>query len=72
MDLEDSLAPLTVPGVQLKYGVVTGTSGTSVIVTVEGASLTLRRLASYSSPTAGQHVVIAAFNGRWTVLGNLA
>lgn len=40
-----------------KVGTVTSTNGTQVTVTVQGASLTLPRLASYT-PTIGDVVII--------------
>ncbi len=56
-----------------KTGTVTGTSGTKVVVTVEGASLTLPRLASYTTPTAGDVVIIDAMQpGAWYVAGKPA
>lgn len=56
-----------------KVGTVTGTSGTKVVVTVDGASMTLPRLASYTTPTAGDTVIIDAMvSGSWIVLGKPA
>lgn len=40
-----------------KTGTVTGTSGTKVVVTVQGTSMTLPRLASYT-PTINDSVII--------------
>lgn len=40
-----------------RTGIVTGTSGTKVIVTVGAGSMTLNRLASYT-PTNGDSVII--------------
>lgn len=55
-----------------KVGTVTGTSGTQVIVAVNGGSLTLPRLASYT-PTNGDIVHIdATVPGAWLVLGKSA
>jgi hypothetical protein len=55
-----------------KTGKVTGTSGTKVIVTVMGNSLTLPRLASYT-PTVNDVVFIDATSpGSWLVLGKAA
>lgn len=54
-----------------KTGTVTGTSGTKVIVTVDNASKTLPRLASYT-PVNGDVVIIAARPGSWFVLGKIA
>jgi len=56
---------------QRRTGTVTGTSGTSVVVTVEGASLTLRRLASYT-PVNGDQVVIDCSGDGMIVLGKIA
>ncbi|MFC0546939.1 hypothetical protein [Kutzneria chonburiensis] len=51
---------------------VSGTSGTKVIVTMQGASLTLPRLTSYT-PTVGDVVIVlTAFPGAWLVLGKPA
>jgi hypothetical protein len=53
-------------------GTVAGTSGTKVIVTVQGASLVLPRLTSYT-PTVGDVVVIlTACPGAWLILGKPA
>lgn len=54
-----------------RVGTVTGTSGTKVIVTVDGASLTLPRLATYT-PTLGDVVQIAYPPARPFVLGKIA
>lgn len=40
-----------------RTGVVTGTAGTKVVVTVQGGSMTLSRLASYT-PTINDTVII--------------
>jgi hypothetical protein len=55
-----------------KTGVVSGTSGTKVIVTVEGASMTLPRLSSYTSPAVADVVRIDAHPSGWLVLGKIA
>jgi hypothetical protein len=55
-----------------KTGKVTGTSGTKVIVTVQGSSMTLPRLASYT-PTVNDVVNIdSTIAGSWLVLGKTA
>lgn len=54
-----------------RTGTVSGTSGTRVVVSVEGGSMTLPRLASYT-PTVGDVVQIAARPGGWLVLGKSA
>lgn len=55
-----------------KTGTVTGTSGTKVVVLVEGGSMTLPRLASYT-PTVGDVVQIDAMvSGSWLVIGKPA
>ncbi|QWF78695.1 hypothetical protein [Amycolatopsis sp. CA-230715] len=55
-----------------KVGTVTGISGSRVIVSVQGGSLTLPRLASYA-PTIGDVVHIdASVPGAWLVLGKSA
>lgn len=54
-----------------KTGTVTGTSGTKVILTVEGASKTLPRLAAYT-PVNGDVVIVAARPGAWFVIGKTA
>jgi hypothetical protein len=55
-----------------KVGTVTGVSGTRVIVAVQGGSLTLPRLASYT-PTTGDIVHIdATVPGAWLVIGKTA
>jgi hypothetical protein len=40
-----------------RTGVVTGTAGTKVVVTVQGVSMTLPRLASYT-PTISDSVIV--------------
>jgi hypothetical protein len=56
-----------------KVGTVTGTSGTKVVVTVDGASMTLPRLASYTPVTVGDVVQIDAMvSGSWLVIGKPA
>ncbi|MFD6068919.1 hypothetical protein [Amycolatopsis lurida] len=55
-----------------KVGTVTGMSGNRVIVSVQGGSLELPRLTSYT-PTAGDVVHIdATVPGAWLVLGKTA
>lgn len=55
-----------------KVGTVTGISGTQVIVTVNGGSLLLPRMAHYT-PTVGDIVQIdATIPGAWLVLGRVA
>lgn len=54
-----------------RTGTVSGTSGTQVVVAVDGASLTLPRLSSYT-PVNGDVVVIACPPGAWLVLGKPA
>lgn len=51
-------------------GTVTGISGSTVTVSVRGASLTMRKLASYT-PTVNDVVQIAWPPGRPFVLGKL-
>jgi hypothetical protein len=74
MEIADALAAVSSSSqsAQIRYGVVTGVSGSQVIVSVEGTSMTLRRNALYATPVAGHQVLIIAQNGRWTVLCNLA
>ena len=55
-----------------KVGTVTAVSGTQVIVTVNGGSLLLSRMAHYT-PTVGDTVQIdATIPGSWLVLGRVA
>lgn len=54
-----------------KTATVSGTSGTKVIVSVDGGSMTLPRLTSYT-PTVGDVVLIAARTGGWFVVGKNA
>jgi hypothetical protein len=54
-----------------RTGTVTGTSGTKVIVTVDGNSIILPRLASYT-PTNGDVVHIDTAGPGWLVLGKSA
>lgn len=54
-----------------RAGTVTGTSGTKVIVTVAGSSLTLPRLASYT-PVVGDTVHIDTAGNSWLIIGKSA
>jgi len=54
-----------------KTGVVSGTSGTKVVVTIEGGSITIPRLSSYT-PTVADVVIIAGRPGAMFVLGKIA
>lgn len=54
-----------------RTGIVTGTSGTKVIVTVGSSSLTLQRLSSYT-PVNGEVVVIDCWGDSWLVTGKVA
>jgi hypothetical protein len=55
-----------------RVGTVSGTSGTKVIVTVDGATVTIPRLASYTSPVNGDIVHIDTSGEGWLVLGKSA
>ncbi|WP_158883990.1 hypothetical protein [Amycolatopsis anabasis] len=55
-----------------KVGTVTGVSGTRVIVSVQGGSLTLPRLASYTPATGDIVHIDATVPGAWLVLGKTA
>ncbi|APU20957.1 hypothetical protein [Actinoalloteichus sp. GBA129-24] len=55
----------------VRTGVVTGTSGTQLVVTVAGTAMTLPRLVTYT-PTVGHVVIILAAPGAWLVLGRVA
>jgi hypothetical protein len=52
-------------------GTVSGTSGTKVVVVVNGQTLTLPRLASYT-PTPGDIVHVDTAGDGWLVLGKSA
>jgi hypothetical protein len=54
-----------------KTATVSGTSGTKVIVSVDGGTMTLPRLTSYT-PTTGDVVLLAARSGGWFVVGKNA
>jgi hypothetical protein len=54
-----------------KVGTVSGTSGTQVIVSVDGSTVTLPRLASYT-PTVGDIVHIDTTGAAWLVIGKTA
>lgn len=74
MDIEDAISKALAEfrASLRKTGKVTGTSGSKVIVTVDGGSLTLARLAQYV-PTVGDVVnVDCAKEGSWLVLGKTA
>lgn len=72
MDLGEAVATTGPdPESYWRVGVVTGTSGTKVIVTVEGESYTISRLAWYT-PVNNDVVQIAWPDGRPFCLGQLA
>lgn len=73
MRTEDAVAQLRAEliGSFWRTGTVSGTSGTKVIVSVQGGSMTIPRLASYS-PTTGDAVLIAATPIGWICLGKPA
>lgn len=50
-------------------GIVIGTDGNRVVVDVNGVSMTLPKLASYSAPVVSDVVRIACPPGAWLVLG---
>jgi hypothetical protein len=54
-----------------RTGTVSGTSGTKVVVLVQGGSMTIPRLNSYT-PTVGDVVWIAATPNGWMCLGKPA
>lgn len=54
-----------------RVGTVTGTSGTKVVVTVDGNAMTVPRLASYT-PVVGEIVHIDCNRDGWLVLGRSA
>lgn len=57
---------------QLKTGTVSGTSGQKVVLTIEGVSMTLPRLTSYT-PVNGDVVLILTLKpGAWFVIGKPA
>lgn len=75
MDIADAVHQLVADALRThrKTGVVTATAGTRVVVTVEGATMTLPRLASYTSPRAGDVVHIdTTVPGSWLILGATA
>lgn len=73
MDVEDAVEQRIRQLVEgmWKTGTVSATSGTKVVVTVQGGSLTIPRLASYS-PTVNDTVLIAATPIGWICLGKPA
>ena len=58
-------------GQRRRIGTVTGTTGTKVILTVDGATVTIPRLNSYT-PTVGDVVHIDTAGDGWLVLGTSA
>lgn len=73
MRLDDALSIETseAPARMWRVGTVTGTSGTKVAVSVDGSSLIIPRLTSYT-PTVGDVVQIANPPGRPFVVGKIA
>lgn len=55
-----------------KTGTVSGTSGQKVVLTVEGVSMTLPRMAHYTPANGDVVVVDTAKPGAWIVLGKPA
>jgi hypothetical protein len=58
-------------GATWRMGTVSGTSGTKVVVAVQGGSMTIPRLAAYT-PVNGDTVLIAATPIGWICLGKPA
>lgn len=56
----------------LRVGTVAGTSGTKVVLTVEGQSMTLPRLTSYSPVNGDVVLVLCLKPGAWFVVGKPA
>ncbi|GJF04968.1 hypothetical protein [Pseudonocardia sp. D17] len=69
--LAGAIASMT-GGAAFATGVVTSVAGPKVVVTVLGGSKTLPRLAAYTTPAAGDVVLIACPDGAWCVLGKIA
>jgi CxxC motif-containing protein len=56
-----------------KTGTVNGTSGTKVVLLVEGVSMTLPRLSTYTPVTNGDVVIVNTLTpGAWYVVGKPA
>lgn len=75
MDLADAVHQLVNDALRThrKTGVVTATAGTRVVVTIDGATMTLPRLASYTHPVAGDVVHIdTTVPGAWLIVGSTA
>lgn len=73
MKTEDAIAAIRAEVLNAfwRTGTVTGTLGTKVIVLVQGGSMTIPRLNSYT-PTVGDVVWIAATPIGWACLGKPA
>lgn len=56
----------------LKVGTVSGTSGQKVICTVEGTSMTLARLTSYTPVNGDTVLILAVKPNSWFVVGKPA
>lgn len=56
----------------MKVGTVAGTSGTKVILTVEGQTMTLPRLTGYTPVNGDVVLVLTLKPGAWLVLGKPA
>lgn len=70
---DDVLEALTrAPALSTWIGQVTAIATPKVTCTVAGGSLTLPRLASYTTPAVGDVVLVLATPGAWIVLGKIA
>jgi hypothetical protein len=72
--IEDAISDLlAAPHLSLRMGrVVSTASSGQVVITVSGATVTVPRLASYTSPVNGDVVAVAASRNSWLVLGKVA
>jgi hypothetical protein len=61
-----------VVGSMHKTGVVTALSGNQVVVSIDGGSITLPRLASYTPAVDDVVQILALRRGSWLVLGKTA
>lgn len=57
---------------QRRVGVVTGVDGVQVLVNIEGTVSKLQRIASYTTPVAGDTVAIDFWGDRALVIGKIA
>lgn len=69
MSLQQAIKDAIGTNCQALVGVVVAANGSSVDVDLRGATQTLAKLSTYTTPTAGDVVLVLAYGGSMMVLG---